>query len=236
MGLDEIAPFNPNERIIEYLIEEKSKKKLLNLSLEDFSDLTASESTAPGGGSVAAYLGSMGSALGVMVANISAHKPGWDDKWEIFSSWAEKGRKLINQLNVLVDEDTISFQNLSLALSLPKGTKEETMKRNEAIQVATKRSIEVPFQVMQISFLSLEVLKEMAIIGNSNCISDVGVGALCARAAVLGAFFNVKINLSGITDKEYVTSILEKGKEIESNTLMREVEILNIVNEKIKIC
>jgi glutamate formiminotransferase/formiminotetrahydrofolate cyclodeaminase len=235
MGLDELAPFKPEERIIEYLLKDKADSKLISMDLAAFADETASESPAPGGGSISAYVGSLGISLATMVANLSSHKKGWDDRWEEFSNWAEKGQKIKNELLRLVDADTAAFNKIMTAFSLPKSTDEEKKTRTEAIQSATKFAIEVPFKVMQLSYDSLEVIKAMAEIGNPNSVSDAGVGALCARSAVIGAFMNVRINASGYNDKTFVNDILAKGKEIEQKTIATEAAILKIVDEKIGV-
>jgi len=235
MGLDELAPFKPEERIIEYLLKNAADSKLVKMSLSAFADETASESPAPGGGSIAAYVGSLGISLATMVANLSSHKKGWDERWEEFSNWAEKGQKIKDELIKLVDADTAAFNKIMNAFSLPKGTDEEKKQRSQAIQEATKFAIEVPFKVMQLSFESLEIVKAMAEIGNPNSVSDAGVGALCARTAVMGAFMNVRTNAAGYEDKKFVVEIVEKGKLIEEKTMITESDILRIVNEKIGI-
>ena len=235
MGLDELAPFNPEERIIEYLLKDKADSKLVSMTLTDFADETASESPAPGGGSISAYVGSLGISLATMVANLSSHKKGWDERWEEFSVWAEKGQKIKDELTKLVDLDTAAFNKIMSAFGLPKGTDDEKATRKQAIQDATKFAIEVPFKVMQLSYDSLSIIKAMAEIGNPNSVSDAGVGALCARTAVMGAFMNVRINASGYDDKTYVNNIIAKGKDIENNTITLETEILKIVNEKIGV-
>ena len=235
MGLDELAPFKPEERIIEYLLKDKADSKLISMDLAAFADETASESPAPGGGSISAYVGSLGISLATMVANLSSHKKGWDDRWEEFSNWAEKGQKIKNELLRLVDADTAAFNKIMTAFSFPKSTDEEKKLRTDAIQSATKFAIEVPFKVMQLSYDSLEVIKAMAEIGNPNSVSDAGVGALCARSAVMGAFMNVRINASGFNDKTFVNDILAKGKEIEQKTIATEAAILKIVDEKIGV-
>ena len=188
-----------------------------------------------GGGSISAYVGSLGISLATMVANLSSHKKGWDDRWEEFSNWAEKGQKIKNELLRLVDADTAAFNKIMTAFSFPKSTDEEKKLRTDAIQSATKFAIEVPFKVMQLSYDSLEVIKAMAEIGNPNSVSDAGVGALCARSAVMGAFMNVRINASGYNDKTFVNDILAKGKEIEQKTIATEAAILKIVDEKIGV-
>ncbi|MFN8116570.1 MAG: glutamate formimidoyltransferase [Bacteroidia bacterium] len=233
MGLDELGPFKPEERIIEYLLKDKADSKLVSMTLTDFADETASESPAPGGGSISAYVGSLGISLATMVANLSSHKKGWDTRWEEFSNWAEKGQKIKDELTKLVDLDTAAFNKIMSAFSLPKGTDEEKAARKQAIQDATKFAIEVPFKVMQLSYDSLEIIKAMAEIGNPNSVSDAGVGALCARSSVMGAFMNVRINASGYDDKTFVNDIIAKGKEIENKTIALEAEILKVVNEKI---
>jgi glutamate formiminotransferase/formiminotetrahydrofolate cyclodeaminase len=233
LGLDELGPFKPEERIIEYLLKDKSSSKLISMPLNAFADETASESPAPGGGSISAYVGALGISLGTMVANLSSHKPGWDDRWKEFSDWAEKGQHYKNQLLALVDEDTNAFNKIMSAFSLPKSTEEEKQQRTQAIQDATKYAIEVPFKVMQLAYQSMEVIKAMAEIGNPNSVSDAGVGALCARTAVMGAFMNVRINASGLTDKEFVNDIITKGKEIQEKAQALEAEILKIVDTKI---
>ncbi len=229
MGLDELCSFKPEERIIEYLLNEDKKKKLVDFNLNDFADETASESPAPGGGSIAAYVGSLGISLATMVANLSSHKQGWDDRWEEFSNWADKGQQLKNELLKLVDEDTLAFNQIMSAYSLPKSNEDEKLIRTKAIQDATKYAIEVPFKVMELSFQSMEIILKMAEIGNPNSISDAGVGALCARTAVMGAFMNVKINLKDFNDKIFRNDLINKGKLIEENTIALENDILKIV-------
>ena len=235
MGLDELGPFKPEERIIEYLLKEKADSRLVSMTLTEFADETASESPAPGGGSISAYIGSLGVSLATMVANLSSHKKGWDDRWEEFSQWAEKGQHYKDELTKLVDADTAAFNKIMTAFGLPKSTDEEKAARKQAIQDATKFAIEIPFKVMQLSYDSMTLIKAMADIGNPNSVSDAGVGALCARSAVMGAFMNVRINASGYDDKTYVDGVIAKGKEIENSTIALEAEILKIVNEKIGI-
>ncbi|WP_295671577.1 glutamate formimidoyltransferase [uncultured Mucilaginibacter sp.] len=233
MGLSELAPFNPEERIIEYLLKDKASSKLVSMSLVDFADETASESPAPGGGSIAAYLGALGAALGTMVANLSSHKKGWDDRWEEFSNWAEKGQQYKDELLKLVDLDTAAFNKIMEAFSLSKSTPEEKAVRDNAIQEATKYAIEIPFKVMKAAYVSMTVIKAMAETGNPNSISDAGVAALCARSAVLGAFMNVKINASGYKDKAFTDAIISEGNEIEQKAIELEAEIIALVNLKI---
>ncbi len=233
LGLDELAPFNAKERVIEYMLDGDANKPLINMSLTDFADETASESPAPGGGSISAYCGAMGVALGTMVANLSAHKRGWDDRWEEFSEWAEKGMEYQRTLLDLVDEDTNAFNKIMDAFRLPKDSKEDKVKRAEAIQEATKYAILTPFKVMETAYNSMEVMKAMADFGNPNSVTDAGVGALCARTAVIGAFLNVKINCGDCEDKTFVEDILEKGQEIVEKACILENEILTITNSKI---
>jgi len=233
LGLDDLAPFNPNEKIIEYLIDEKSSKNLVNMSVKDFVHETASESPAPGGGSVSAAMGAMGAALGTMVANLSAHKPGWDERWEEFSKWAEKGKFYHTQLLKLIDEDTLAFNKIMSAFSLPKNTADEKEKRKTDIQTATRYAIEIPFNVMKLCYESMYILKAMAENGNPNSVSDAGVGAIAARSGVIGAFLNVKINCASLEDKSFVEKLITEGTEIERNTIELENEILTIVNKKI---
>lgn len=233
MGLDELSPFNPEDKIIEYLLKDKAQSKLINSTLTEFSDETASESSAPGGGSISAYVGTLGVSLATMVANLSSHKKGWDNRWKEFSDWAEKGEYYKNELLKMVDKDTIAFTKIMEAFSLPKITDAEKTTRKNAINSATKFAIEIPFKVMELSLESLDVIKAMVEIGNPNSVTDAGVGALCARAAVIGAFMNVKINAASYDDKIFVREILAKGKEIERKTIEIETEILKMVDEKI---
>ena len=233
LGLNELAPFNVRERVIEYMLEADIKKPLVNMTLTDFANETASESPAPGGGSIAAYCGAMGVSLGTMVANLSAHKRGWDERWEEFSTWAEKGMEYQNILLDLVDEDTHAFNKIMIAFQLPKDTQAEKEKRKTAIQEATKYAILTPFKVMETAFASMEVMKAMADIGNPNSITDAAVGALCARTAVMGAFLNVKINCGDCEDKAFVNDILKKGQQLVDDACKMEAEILKITNSKI---
>ena len=231
LGLDELGPFDPKKRIIEYLIDDQSNK-LVDLSLSGFSNETLSESPAPGGGSVSAYVGALGAALGSMVANLSAHKRGWDDRWEEFSIWAEKGKSAHDRLLKLVDDDTAAFNAIMDAFGLSKTTDQEKKQRSAAIQAATKHAIEVPFEVMQTAFQSMEVIQAMAENGNPNSLSDAGVGALCARTAVYGAYLNVRINAGGLSDKAFAEDILAKASELLQKTLSKEAEILSLVEAR----
>ncbi len=233
LGLDELGPFKPEERIIEYLLKDKADAKLVSMTLTEFVDETASESPAPGGGSISAYMGAMGAALGTMVANLSSHKRGWDDRWEEFSVWAEKGQKYQTELIRLVDEDTKAFNVIMSAFGLPKGTDEEKAARTKAIQDATRYATEIPFRVMESCLNCMDVAKAMAEIGNPNSVSDAGVGALAARSGVMGAYLNVKINAAGLSDKTFAAEIVAKGKSIQDKAIALEAEILSIVNQKI---
>jgi len=233
MGLDELAPFDPKQRIIEYQLNEPGQKKLVDMTLHAFANETASESPAPGGGSIAAYLGTLGVSLGTMVANLSASKKGWEDKWKEFSDLAETGQQLKSELLHLVDEDTAAFNGIMSAFQLPKSTDDEKKARKQAIQDATKYAIEIPYKVMVKSFETMTLLKEMAVKGNPNSVSDAGVGALCALAAVLGAGLNVKINAAGYDDKDYVAKKLSEVAVLEKEALAKEHEIIEMVNKVI---
>ena len=232
LGLDELYPFEPKKKIIEYILQDE-KKKLIDMNLKAFAEETASESPAPGGGSISAYMGALGAALSTMVANLSSHKAGWDQDWEKFSDWAVKGKFYQDELIKLVDEDTNAFNKIMDAFSLPKKSDEEKQIRKNAIQDATKYATEIPFKVMNLCFESMEIAKAMAEIGNPNSVSDAGVGALAARAGVQGAFLNVKINAAGLEDKEFAAQLVNKGKEVEKKAIELENQILLIVNSKI---
>ncbi len=233
MGLDELGPFVPEERIIEYLLRGAGDDKLIKMPLRDFADETASESPAPGGGSIAAYVGALGASLGTMVANLSSHKKGWDSRWAEFSDWAQQGQGYKDELLRLVDADTRAFNAIMTAFGLPKANEEEKAARHSAIQAATKMAIEVPLRVMEVSAASLRLIRAMAEQGNPNSVSDAGVGALCVRAAVLGAFMNVCINASGYADKAFVEAVLAKGRAIREQTIREEEAIVKIVEAKI---
>jgi glutamate formiminotransferase / formiminotetrahydrofolate cyclodeaminase len=232
LGLNDVSHFDPKKKIIEYILEEQSEKRLIDLDLEDFAYETASESPAPGGGSIAAYLGAMGVSLAAMVANLSSHKAGWDNRWKEFSDYAEKAMKIQKDLLMLVDEDTKAFNHVMEALGMPKNTDAEKASRHNALQAATRFAIEIPLKVMKRSFESFEILKAMAETGNPNSVSDAGVGALCARSAVMGAYLNVKINASGLEDKLYRQTVVAEGREIELASIKAEQDILRIVSEK----
>jgi glutamate formiminotransferase / formiminotetrahydrofolate cyclodeaminase len=225
MGLDELAPFKPEERIIEYLLKDSADEKLVRLSLADFADETASESPAPGGGSVAAYLGVLAASLGAMVANLSAQKT----NWELFSEWAEKASAIKKDLMSLVDADTRAFEGILLSRTLPKVTESDKAFRAKEIREANLKAIEVPFQVMQLALKSLDILKVMAVEGNPNSKSDTGVGALCARSAVMGAYLNVSINAIGSDGDKNITAMLGEGKIMQASAIAREKEILDII-------
>jgi glutamate formiminotransferase/formiminotetrahydrofolate cyclodeaminase len=233
LGLEELTPFDPNERIIEYKLADANQEKLIRMDLKAFADETASESPAPGGGSISAYMGALGISLATMVANLSSHKPGWDARWKEFSDWAEQGQRIKDRLLKLVDEDTHAFNQIMAAFGLPKQTDEEKKNRTAAIQAATKIAIEAPLEVMRLSVQSMEIVKAMAETGNPNSVSDAGVGALCARAAVMGAFLNVKINAGGYTDKSYVEKVLQEGQSMQDKAMHMEQEILGVVLQKI---
>ena len=233
LGLDELQPFNPNERIIEYALNDDDQQ-LAKMNLIDFANKTSSESPAPGGGSISAYCGALGAALSTMVANLSANKRGWDDKWEFYSNCGEQSLGYQNKLVSLVDEDTLAFNKIMAAISLPKDSSEQKKIRSKALQNATKYAIEVPFQIMQTAFACLESIKCMAEFGNPNSISDAGVAVLCIRTAVMGAFLNVRINCKDLNDDKFVSQILEKGRVIVEETNKIESEILSLVDIELK--
>jgi len=233
LGLDDLKPFNPQERIIEYVMNADADKKLIDFTVKDFAEETASESMAPGGGSIAAYVGTLGVSLGTMVANLSANKPGWDDKWEYYSQWAEKGQKYKNDLLFLVDEDTNAFNKIIDGFRLPKSTDEEKSIRKQAVEEATKYATEIPFKIMETASNSMEVMLEMAKNGLQNSLSDAGVGALCARTAVIGAYFNVRINAKDIKDRNFADTILSNAKNIYEKTIALEQEMMTIIDAKI---
>lgn len=233
MGLDELAPFDPKKNIIEYMIADDNAAPLIQMDLKAFANETASESMAPGGGSISAYVGTLGISLATMVANLSAHKPGWDEKVSTFSDWAEKGQTLKDKLLFLVDEDTNAFNKIITAFRLPKTTEEEKQNRTEAIQDATKFAIEVPFSVMQTAFDCFEVIEAMLEIGNPSSITDAGVGALCIRTAVLGAYMNVKINMVDLKDEQWKAKILTKADKLVADTNTKEKAIFELVNREI---
>ncbi|WP_314571775.1 glutamate formimidoyltransferase [Alloprevotella tannerae] len=235
LGLSDLKPFNPREKVIEYLLEDENgdDKALVKMTVKGFAEETSRESPAPGGGSVAAYMGALGAALGTMVANLSSHKPGWDDRWEEFSRWADKGQALSDELLVLVDEDTRAFNKIMEAFGLPKKTDEDKRLRSEAIQAATLFATQVPLQTMQAAFGAFELCQAMAEHGNPNSVSDAGVGALAARAAVLGAGLNVKINAASLKDRETADKMIAEAEQLIAEAQKKEAEIIGIVERKI---
>ena len=233
MGLDELKPFKPEEKIIEYMLADNTSKRLVDMTCTEFALETASESPAPGGGSISAYMGALAAALGTMVANLSSHKAGWDERWEEFSDYAERGQELVSRLLTLVDEDTEAFNRIMAVFAMPKTTAEEKAARSAALQSATLYATEVPLKTMKASFECFEIVKAMAEIGNPNSVSDAGVGALAARSAVLGAELNVKINAAGLKDREVAERLISEAAEIAQKAVAQEAEILQIVNQKI---
>ena len=233
MGLDELAPFNPAERVIEYLLRDAAETQLVAMTLADFADETSSESMAPGGGSISAYMGALGVSLGTMVANLSAHKRGWDARWKEFSDWAAKGQQHKAALLRLVDEDTAAFNAIVTALAMPKTSAEEQAVRAAAVQAATKNAAAVPLRVMQTVLAAMELIEAMVIHGNPNSITDAGVGALAARAAVRGAYMNVRTNARGITDHNFAADIIAQGKALETQANAIEQRVVALVDSKI---
>ena len=236
MGLDDLKPFNPREKVIEYLLEDAEKgnaQKLVDLTVKGFADETSRESPAPGGGTISAYMGALGAALGTMVANLSSHKRGWDDRWAEFSAWADKGQGLITELLHLVDEDTEAFNEIMSAFGMPKTTDEEKAARSAAIQAATLYATQVPLKTMKASFRAFEICKAMAEEGNPASVSDAGVGALAARAAVLGACLNVKINASSLKDREQAEALIAEANDLAARANEEEKTILAIVESKL---
>lgn len=233
LGLDDLKPFKPKEKIIEYILADQESHPLIDMNLASFADETASESPAPGGGSISAYMGAMGAALATMVANLSSHKRGWDSRWEEFSDWADKGMHYVKELTKMVDEDTRSFNRVMDSFAMPKNNEEEKKIRKEAIQEATRYATEVPFRVMQLAYESMEIIENMAIRGNPNSVSDAGVGAMAARSAVLGAALNVKINARDLENRIFAEDILNRAREIEALAIAKEAKILELVKTKI---
>ncbi len=233
LGLNDIHPFNPEEKIIEYVMADKNRKRLVDMSLKAFMDETASESPAPGGGSVSAYIGSVGVALGTMVANLSAHKRGWDERWEEFSQWAENGKKIQNTLLTLVDEDTDAFKRIMASFALPKKTEEEVEIRNRAVQESTKNATLVPYRVMESAFTAFDLLREMVKSGNPNSVTDAGVGTLAVCTCIKGAFLNVRVNAGGLEDKVFAESVIASGKDLIIRAEEEERQIMEMVNSKI---
>jgi len=233
LGLDELGPFDPKKKVIEYLLEAGDQNLLVEKNLMEFANETASESPAPGGGSIAAYLGALGVSLGTMVANLSSHKRGWDDRWEEFSQVAEEGQRLKDRLLYLVDADTAAFNGIIDAVRMPKGTATEKTARAEAMEAATKNAIEVPLDVMRTSFDCFNLLAQMADSGNPNSVSDAGVGALSCKAAVHGAYLNVKINCKDLDDKKYVKQVMDEADDILAKAKKGEKDILKVVETKL---
>ena len=236
MGLGNLKPFNPEEKVVEYILEaeeQKGIKKLVDMTCTGFAEETASESPAPGGGSISAYMGALAAALGTMVANLSSHKAGWDDKWEYFSNWADNGMAVMNELLYLVDEDTAAFNKIMDVFGMPKSTDEEKAARAEAMEVATLYATQVPLRTMKAAYKAFEVVRAMAEEGNPNSVSDAGVGALAARSAVMGACLNVKINAAGLKDRAVADALVKEAEEIQAAAQKAEAEILAVVESKI---
>lgn len=234
LGLDDLKPFNPQEKVIEYMIEDKNTNRLIDMTCKGFAEETASESPAPGGGSISAYMGALGAALGTMVANLSSHKAGWDERWEYFSQWAEQGQQIMNELLHLVDEDTAAFNKIMDVFAMPKGTDEEKAARAAALQEATLYATQVPLQTVKTVARVFPLVKAMAEEGNPNSVSDAGVGALAARSAVMGAVLNVKINAAGLKDRAVADQLVGEAESIAQAAQQQEDEILAIVNAKIQ--
>lgn len=235
MGLDDLKPFDPQEKVIEFLLDadDNNGKKLVDLTVKGFAEETSRESPAPGGGTIAAYMGALGAALGGMVANLSSHKPGWDDRWNEFSVWADKGQKLMAELLHLVDEDTQAFNRIMAAFGMPKKTDEDKAARSAAIQEATLYATQVPLRTMKESFQVFELCRAMAEQGNPNSVSDAGVGALAARAAVLGAGMNVKINAGSLKDRAVAEALIAEANDLIARANVEEAEITQIVEQKL---
>jgi glutamate formiminotransferase/formiminotetrahydrofolate cyclodeaminase len=232
MGLDELYPFEPDRKIIEYVLDDGSEQRLVDLPVRSFVEETASESPAPGGGSVAAALGALGAALATMVANLSSHKRGWDDRWMEFSDWAHNGKAQYTELLELIDKDTDAFNKVMDAFGMPKGTDDEKTARTAAIQAATRTAIEVPLTVMQVAFDSMETIEAMARIGNPNSVSDAAVGAICARSAVLAAYINVQINVVDLDDADAANEYLAQGGAIQEKVIAKETDVLEIARSR----
>ncbi len=237
MGLSNLKPFNPDEKVVEYILEadqQKGIKKLVDMTCKGFAEETASESPAPGGGSISAYMGALAAALGTMVANLSSHKAGWDDRWEFFSDWADNGMAVMNELLYLVDEDTAAFNKIMDVFGMPKGTDEEKAARAEAMEAATLYATQVPLRTMKAAYKAFDVVRAMAEEGNPNSVSDAGVGALAARSAVMGACLNVKINAAGLKDRAMADALVKEAEEIQALAQKAEAEVLAVVESKIK--
>ena len=238
MGLDDLKPFNPKEKVVEFLIEDEkeaaAKERLVRMTCKGFAYETASESPAPGGGSISAYMGALGAALGTMVANLSSHKTGWDARWKEFSDWADQGQSVLAELLALVDEDTAAFDRIMAALGMPKGSEEEQAARAEALEAATLFATEVPLKTMKAALKVFPIVRAMAEEGNPNSVSDAGVGALAARSAVLGAQLNVRINAAGLSDRAAAERLCAEAAEIAASAIAEEAAVLEIVNSKIQ--
>ena len=236
MGLSNLKEFKPEEKVVEYILEaeqQKGQKKLVDMTCTGFAEETASESPAPGGGSISAYMGALAAALGTMVANLSSHKAGWDERWEYFSNWADNGMAVMNELLYLVDEDTAAFNKIMDVFGMPKGTEEEKAARAEAMEVATLYATQVPLRTMKAAYKAFDVVRAMAEEGNPNSVSDAGVGALAARSAVMGACLNVKINAAGLKDRAVADALVAEAEEIQRLAQQAEKEILAVVESKI---
>ena len=237
MGLGNLKPFNPDEKVVEYILEadqNKGVKKLVDMTCTGFAEETASESPAPGGGSISAYMGALAAALGTMVANLSSHKAGWDDRWEYFSNWADNGMAVMNELLYLVDEDTAAFNKIMDVFGMPKGTDEEKAARAAAMEAATLYATQVPLRTMKAAYKAFDVVRAMAEEGNPNSVSDAGVGALAARSAVMGACLNVKINAAGLKDRATADALVKEAEEIQALAQKAEAEVLAVVESKIQ--
>lgn len=237
MGLSNLKEFKPEEKVVEYILEaeeQKGVKKLVDMTCTGFAEETASESPAPGGGSISAYMGALAAALGTMVANLSSHKAGWDDRWEYFSNWADNGMGVMNELLYLVDEDTAAFNKIMDVFGMPKGTDEEKAARAAAMEAATLYATQVPLRTMKAAYKTFDVVRAMAEEGNPNSVSDAGVGALAARSAVMGACLNVKINAAGLKDRAVADALVKEAEEIQAAAQKAETEILAIVESKIQ--
>lgn len=233
MGLDDLKPFLPEEKVIEYLLDADRKSGLVDMTCKGFAHETASESPAPGGGSISAYMGALGAALGTMVANLSSHKAGWDERWKEFSDWADKGQKLMAELLHLVDEDTEAFNRIMAVFSMPKSTDEEKAARSAALQEATLYATQVPLKTIRAAHAAFPLVRAMAEEGNPNSVSDAGVGALAIRSAVMGAALNVKINAAGLKDRAAADELVGEAERLVADSQREESEILAIVERKI---
>jgi len=234
MGLDDLRPFEPQEKIIEYVMAEKGKKQLVDLDLRSFMETVASESPAPGGGSVSAYIGALGVALGTMVANLSSHKKGWDERWKEFSDWAVQGKQIQNNLLELVDEDTAAYNRIIEANRLPKRTDEEQRIRKDAVSEAYRKAIAVPYKVMETAFEGFKIVRQMVKEGNPASVTDAAVGGMAILSCIRGAFLNVRINAKGMEDDSFVKDVIKKGKDLEKEAFDEERSIMEIVDRLIK--